>query len=34
VLAGGVLAWRKAPFLVVVIAAAGITAVLRLLGLP
>ena len=34
VLAGGVLAWRKAPFLVVVIAAAGTTAVLRLLGLP
>jgi branched-subunit amino acid transport protein len=34
VLAGGVLAWRKAPFLVVVIAAAGTTAVLRLLGVP
>ena len=34
VLAGGVLAWRKAPFLVVVVAAAGTTAVLRLLGVP
>jgi branched-subunit amino acid transport protein len=34
VLAGGVLAWRKAPFLVVVIAAASTTAVLRLLGVP
>jgi branched-subunit amino acid transport protein len=34
VLAGGVLAWRKAPFLVVVIAAAGTTALLRLLGVP
>jgi branched-subunit amino acid transport protein len=34
VLVGGVLAWRKAPFLVVVLAAAGITAVLRLLGVP
>jgi branched-subunit amino acid transport protein len=34
VLVGGVLAWRKAPFLVVVIAAAGTTAVLRLLGVP
>jgi branched-subunit amino acid transport protein len=34
VLVGGVLAWRKAPFLVVVIAAAGTTALLRLLGLP
>ena len=32
VLAGGVLAWRKAPFLVVVIAAAAVTAGLRLLG--
>jgi hypothetical protein len=29
-----VLAWRKAPFLVVVIAAAGVTAGLRLLGVP
>jgi branched-subunit amino acid transport protein len=34
VLVGGVLAWRKAPFLVVVLAAAGTTAVLRLLGVP
>ena len=32
VLAGGVLAWRRAPFLVVVIAAAAVTAVARLLG--
>ena len=32
VLAGGVLAWRKAPFLVVVLAAAATAAVLRLLG--
>lgn len=32
VLAGGVLAWRKAPFLVVVLAAAGVTALLRLGG--
>ena len=34
VLVGGVLAWRKAPFLAVVLAAAAVTAVLRLLGLP
>jgi branched chain amino acid efflux pump len=34
VLAGGVLAWRKAPFLVVVLAAAAVTAVLRLAGVP
>ena len=34
VLVGGVLAWRKVPFLVVVLAAAGATAVLRLLGVP
>ncbi len=32
VLVGGALAWRRAPFLVVVIAAAAITAGLRLLG--
>jgi branched-subunit amino acid transport protein len=31
---GGVLAWRKVPFAVVVIAAAGTAAVLRLLGVP
>lgn len=30
----GVLAWRKAPFVVIVLAAAGTAAVLRLLGLP
>ena len=34
VLAGGVLAWRKAPFIVVVIVAAAGTAGLRLLGVP
>lgn len=34
VLVGGVLAWRKAPFVVVVIAAAGTAAVLRLIGVP
>lgn len=34
VLAGGVLAWRKAPFLVVVIGAAAVTALLRLAGAP
>ncbi len=34
VLVAGVLAWRKVPFLVVVLAAAGTTAVLRLLGVP
>jgi branched-subunit amino acid transport protein len=32
VLAAGVLAWRRAPFLVIVIAAAATTAVARLLG--
>ncbi|HEV2779207.1 MAG TPA: AzlD domain-containing protein [Actinophytocola sp.] len=32
VLVGGVLAWRKAPFIVVVVAAAACTAGLRLLG--
>jgi branched-subunit amino acid transport protein len=32
VLVGGVLAWRRAPFIVVVIAAAATTAGLRLLG--
>lgn len=30
---GGVLAWRKAPFVVVVVAAAASTALLRLVGL-
>ncbi|MBC3981839.1 AzlD domain-containing protein [Streptomyces sp. AC536] len=34
VVVGGVLACRKAPFLVVVIAAAAVTAVLRLLSVP
>ncbi|MGW0608839.1 AzlD domain-containing protein [Streptomyces sp. NPDC002644] len=34
VLVGGVLAWRRAPFLVVVLAAAGTTALLRLAGVP
>jgi branched-subunit amino acid transport protein len=29
---GGVLAWRRAPFVVVVLAAAAVTAGLRLLG--
>lgn len=32
VLVGGVLAWRRAPILVVVVAAAGTTALLRLAG--
>lgn len=30
----GVLAWRRAPFVVVVLAAAAVTAALRLLGVP
>jgi branched-subunit amino acid transport protein len=34
VLVGGVLAYRKVPFLVVVVAAAAVTAVLRLLSVP
>lgn len=34
VLAGGVLAARRAPFPVVVLAAAGVTALLRLAGAP
>lgn len=34
VLVGGVLAWLKAPFLLVVLAAAGAAALLRLLGVP
>ena len=33
VLVGAVLAWRKAPFVVVVLAAAGTAAGLRLLGI-
>jgi len=32
VLVGGVLAWRRAPFVVVVLGAAVVTAVLRLAG--
>jgi branched-subunit amino acid transport protein len=32
VLVGGVLAWRKAPFAVVVVGAAAATALLRLVG--
>lgn len=31
---GGVLAWRQAPFVVAVLAAAATAALLRLLGLP
>lgn len=31
---GGLLAWRRAPFVVVVLAAAGTAAGLRLLGVP
>jgi branched-subunit amino acid transport protein len=34
VLVGGVLAWRKAPFPVVIVAAAATAAALRLLGVP
>ncbi|TDD66434.1 AzlD domain-containing protein [Jiangella aurantiaca] len=34
VVVGAVLAWRRAPFVVVVLAAAGTAAVLRLLGVP
>jgi branched-subunit amino acid transport protein len=34
VLVAGVLAWRKAPFIVVVLAAAATTAVLRVVGVP
>jgi len=33
VLAGGLLAWRRMPFPLVVIAAAGVTALLRLAGI-
>ncbi|MFC0582422.1 AzlD domain-containing protein [Micrococcoides hystricis] len=34
VLTGGILAWRKAGFLWIVVAASATTAILRLLGLP
>ncbi len=30
----GLLAWRRAPFVLTVVAAAGTTAILRLLGVP
>jgi branched-subunit amino acid transport protein len=33
VLVGGILAWRKAPFLACVLAAAAVTALLRLIGI-
>ncbi|MEV6346038.1 AzlD domain-containing protein [Actinoplanes sp. NPDC051851] len=34
VLVGVLLAWRRAPFIVVVLAAATVTALLRLAGIP
>lgn len=34
VLVAGVLAWRKAPFIVIVLAAAATAAMLRLIGVP
>jgi branched-subunit amino acid transport protein len=34
VIVGAVLAWRRMPFVVVVVAAAGTAALLRLAGLP
>ncbi|MFG1952551.1 AzlD domain-containing protein [Micromonospora sp. NPDC048830] len=34
VLVGVLLAWRRAPFVLVVVAAAGTAALLRLLGVP
>jgi branched-subunit amino acid transport protein len=34
VLVGGVLAWRKAPFVLVVVVAATTTALLRVVGVP
>jgi len=34
VLVGGVLAWRKAPFVAIVVAAAATAALLRLAGVP
>lgn len=34
VLVGGVLVWRKVPFVVVVVAAAAVAAGLRALGVP
>lgn len=34
VLVGGILAWRKAPFVVAILAAAATAAILRLVGVP
>jgi branched-subunit amino acid transport protein len=34
VVVAGVLAWRRAPFVLIVVAAAGTTALLRLAGVP
>ncbi|GAA1699628.1 AzlD domain-containing protein [Kribbella yunnanensis] len=34
VLVGGILAWRRAPFVLIVVAAAATAAGLRLLGVP
>jgi len=34
VVVGAVLAWRRAPFVVVILAAAATAAILRLLGVP
>ncbi|GAA2802725.1 AzlD domain-containing protein [Kribbella solani] len=34
VLVGGILAWRKVPFVLIVVGAAATAAVLRLLGVP
>ncbi|MEV0031484.1 AzlD domain-containing protein [Nocardia sp. NPDC050793] len=34
VVAGGFLAWRRSPLLIVILAAAATTAVLRLIGVP
>lgn len=34
VLTGGILAWRRAPFVVVVLVAAGVAAGLRAIGVP
>ncbi|MBO1334888.1 AzlD domain-containing protein [Streptomyces sp. VRA16 Mangrove soil] len=34
VLVGGVLAWRRAPFALVVVGAAAVTGLLRLAGVP
>jgi hypothetical protein len=34
VLAGGILAWRRAPFVVIVLVAAAVAAGLRAIGVP